>query len=59
MTLYADIDGRCSKASSAPLGSFFPKGLLVVHDHSNPDAPTSNFKFIDWDEVARSLDLPR
>jgi 3-phytase len=43
--------------TSATLGSSFPQGLLVVHDHNNADAPTSNFKFVDWDEIVRAIGL--
>lgn len=31
----------------ADLGPLYPHGLLVVHDSSNPDASSSNFKFVD------------
>jgi 3-phytase len=43
--------------TSSPLDDRFPAGLLVVHDQDNHDADTSNFKFVDWGDVARSMGL--
>jgi 3-phytase len=40
-------------ATSVPLGSDFPGGLLVVHDASNEG--TSNFKYVAWDQVIAAL----
>lgn len=53
-----------------PLGSQFPNGLLVVHDGSNEPAEiglddgeeiqnfNTNFKFVDWANVANAFDTP-
>ncbi|NJR58442.1 MAG: phytase [Cyanobacteria bacterium CRU_2_1] len=54
---------------SVPLGDQFPNGLLVVHDGSNEPAEvveddgeiqnfSTNFKFVDWADVANSFDVP-
>lgn len=63
------IDGseECDGAAvlNAPLGDAYPHGLLVVHDGFNaPDVTgedgevrtNTNFKFVDWDDVADALD---
>ncbi|MFI6864298.1 phytase [Streptomyces sp. NPDC050421] len=63
------IDGseECDGAAvlNAPLGDAYPHGLLVVHDGFNaPDVTgedgevrtDTNFKFVDWDDVADALD---
>jgi 3-phytase len=44
-------------ATSTSLGGAFTEGLLVVHDHSNQGAPTSNYKFVAWSDVATALGL--
>ena len=50
------IDGVSSTdgidVTNLPLGPAFPDGMLVVHDHSNSDGSTSNFKYIPWEDVA-------
>ena len=45
---------------SAPLGSEFPQGLLVVQDGRNL-APTErqNFKYVSWADVMEALQLTR
>jgi len=43
--------------TSAAVGPDYPLGLLVVHDASNPGAPTSNYKLVGWDQVAAALAL--
>lgn len=63
------IDGseECDGAAvlNAPLGDDYPDGLLVVHDGFNaPDVTgedgevrtNTNFKFVDWNDVADALD---
>lgn len=63
------IDGseECDGAAvlNAPLGDEYPDGLLVVHDGFNaPDVTgeggevrtNTNFKFVDWNDVADALD---
>jgi 3-phytase len=49
------------------LGKAFPSGLLVMHDGNNQprvyddagaERESTNFKFVDWEEIAKSLDLP-
>ncbi|MER7726302.1 phytase [Streptomyces sp. NPDC096323] len=63
------IDGseECDGAAvlNAPLGDEYPDGLLVVHDGFNAPDETgedgeirtnTNFKFVDWDDVADELD---
>ena len=51
---------------NVPLGSAYPSGLLVVHDGSNDPAvlvedegevenTSTNFKFVDWRDVARNF----
>jgi 3-phytase/alkaline phosphatase D len=65
----AESDG--AEVINVALGDKFPNGLLVVHDGSNEPAVVSldddeeevqnlntNFKFIDWAEVANSFDTP-
>ena len=43
---------------SAPLGSDFPRGLIVVQDDENTDPVTpQNFKYVSWADVARALQL--
>ena len=43
---------------SAPLGSDFPRGLIVVQDDENTDPFTpQNFKYVSWADVARALQL--
>jgi 3-phytase len=51
---------------NAPLGERFEEGLLAVHDGQNTpavpdgtgaDRANSNFKFVEWDDVADGLDL--
>jgi 3-phytase len=43
--------------TSASLDSSFPTGLFVAHDNFNSDGTASNFKLIDWAQIARALDL--
>ncbi len=44
--------------TSAPLGSDFPAGLMVVQDDENTSpAAAQNFKFVSWAEIASLLDL--
>jgi 3-phytase len=43
--------------TSAALGSGFPGGLVVVHDHVNSGGATSNFKYVRWDDVEAALGL--
>ena len=44
--------------SSAPLGSRFPHGLLVVQDGRNiTPGESQNFKYVPWDAVERALGL--
>lgn len=65
----AESDG--ADVINVGLGDAFPNGLLVVHDGSNEPAVVSldddeeevqnlstNFKFIDWADVANSFDTP-
>ena len=39
------------------LGSAFPNGLFIAHDHDNTgiDDDNSNFKFIPWDAIANAV----
>ncbi|MFC7586450.1 phytase [Nonomuraea antimicrobica] len=45
--------------TSAALGSAFPEGLLVVHDGADTpadgDREVTNFKFVDWRQVASQI----
>ena len=44
---------------SAPVGSGFPRGLLVVQDGRNlSPSERQNFKLVSWADVARALRLP-
>lgn len=65
----AESDG--ADVINVGLGDAFPNGLLVVHDGSNEPAVVSldddeaevqnlstNFKFIDWADVANSFETP-
>jgi myo-inositol-hexaphosphate 3-phosphohydrolase len=45
-----DTDGL--DVTNLALGSAFPTGMLVVHDHSNTGASSSNFKLVPWNDVA-------
>jgi 3-phytase len=38
--------------TNLPLGSAFPNGAVVVHDHTNTGGTSSNFKLVDWAQVA-------
>ncbi len=40
--------------ATAPMGSAFPEGLLVVADQDN-DGEHSNFKLVGWREVRAAL----
>ncbi|HEX2135927.1 MAG TPA: phytase [Microvirga sp.] len=50
------IDGVTStdgiEVTNVGLGAAFDKGMLVVHDSSNPGGTTSNYKLVPWDAVA-------
>lgn len=61
----SETDGMM--VSNVALGKSFPSGLLVMHDGDNQpqvydeagaEREGSNFKFVDWAEIASSLDLP-
>jgi 3-phytase len=41
---------------STGLGKLYPNGLVVVHDHSNSKIGGANFKFVSWDNVAKSVE---
>jgi 3-phytase len=50
----SETDGL--EVTSAPLGERYPAGLLVVQDGRNlAPEERQNFKFVSWQEVARSL----
>lgn len=66
-----DVDGVDETdgmmVTNVALGAAFPAGLLVMHDGDNqPQAydengnkrESTNFKFIDWDQIASGLNLP-
>lgn len=38
---------------STGLGSLYPNGLMVVHDGSDDGTSRSNYKFVDWADVAQ------
>lgn len=40
-----------------PLGSAFPKGMLVTHDQTNTGSSTSNHKYTPFERVAVALNL--
>jgi 3-phytase len=44
--------------TTTPLGSAFPNGLLVVHDHVNTGASTTNYKFVDLGQVIPAAASP-
>jgi 3-phytase len=41
---------------SVPLG-FFPEGLFIAHDNRSRKGGGSNFKFVDWRDIQKSLEL--
>jgi 3-phytase len=43
--------------TSSSLGSSFPAGLFVAHDNFNGDGTASNFKLVDWAQIAQAVDL--
>jgi 3-phytase len=43
--------------TSASLDPSFRRGLFVAHDNFNSDGTASNFKLIDWAQIAQALDL--
>lgn len=43
--------------TSASLDPSFPRGLFVAHDNFNSDGTASNFKLIDWGQIAQALEL--
>jgi myo-inositol-hexaphosphate 3-phosphohydrolase len=45
------------EVTSAALGSSFPGGLLVAHDHVNSGGTTSNLKYVRWVDVEAALGL--
>lgn len=55
----ANTDGI--ELSELPLGSLFPKGLLVVHDGMNSENGQNahqNLKYVDWSEIAGKFNPP-
>ncbi len=57
-----DIDGSQEtdglEVTAMPLGSRYPKGVLVVQDGFNmPAGSAQNFKIVDWRDVATGLEL--
>lgn len=47
------------EVQSKALGPGYPKGLLVVQDgHKRMPAGPQNFKYVSWEDVARTLGLP-
>lgn len=53
----SETDGL--EVTAAPLGTGFPRGMLVVQDGRKrlPEGP-QNFKYVSWEDVARALALP-
>lgn len=51
----SDTDGI--DVTNVNLGSAFPNGLFVAHDHHNTgdDDDNSNFKFVPWDSIANAV----
>lgn len=51
-----------STVVNTPLGSAFPRGLLITHDGeatpADGDRESTNFKFTGWDTVAEAFDEP-
>jgi 3-phytase len=48
------------EATSKPLGSDWPAGLLVVQDNAKTDLPSNqNFKFVRWDQIEQKLGIGR
>jgi 3-phytase len=59
-TTSGDIDEvtgtRSIEATSVPLGTAFPGGLVAVHDALN--APAQNHKLVSWSNVANAFSPP-
>lgn len=59
----ADSAGRIDAVSdtdgidviNVPLGTLFPTGVFVVHDGSNTEGDSTNYKYIAWDAVAEAF----
>lgn len=45
------------EVSNVSLGSSFPTGLLIAHDHNNVGGTASNFKLVRWGDIASALGL--
>jgi 3-phytase len=43
------------EVTSANLGGAFAQGLLVVHDDTNPDGSTSNYRYVPWDGIQKLI----
>lgn len=50
-----DSDGV--DVTNLPLGTRFPLGLFIAHDHSNAGAIDSNHKYVPWERIANALNL--
>ena len=51
----ANTDGI--DAWSGPIGDY-PEGLIAVHDHQDtPGNRQQNYKFIDWRDIRRALNI--
>ncbi|SET16512.1 myxosortase-dependent phytase-like phosphatase [Stigmatella erecta] len=47
---------RFVEVTSLPLGKSFPNGMIALHDSVN--APSQNYKFISWVELAKAFTPP-
>ncbi|SEL66927.1 3-phytase [Stigmatella aurantiaca] len=47
---------RFVEVTSVPVGKNFPNGMIAVHDANN--APSQNYKFISWVELAKAFTPP-